>query len=87
MLIPPFRLSSPKSNTPIPLVFSSSPCPMGGGVLERPRERERDPKPSESLLTKWPERSKGNYSTMMHSSSKEDIITAQHMECKLCYGH
>lgn len=35
-------------------------------------ERERDPKPSESLLTKWPESSKSNYSTMMHSSSEED---------------
>lgn len=80
---PPSKYSSPKSNTPIPLIFSSSPCPMGGGVVER----ERDPKPSESLLTKWPERSKGNYSTMMHSSSKEDTITVQHMECKLCYGH
>jgi hypothetical protein len=42
---------------------------------------------SKSLLTKWPERSKGNYSTMMHSFSEEDSITVQHVECKLFHRH
>lgn len=42
---------------------------MGGGGVGG---GEGDPKPSESLLTKWSEKSKGNYSTTMHSSSGEN---------------
>lgn len=42
------------------------------------REKERDPKPSESLLTKWPESNNGNYSTAMHSFLKESVFTVQH---------
>lgn len=38
-------------------------------------ERERNPKPPESLLTKWPERSEGSYSTMMRSLSKSRYNT------------
>lgn len=36
-----------------------------------------DPKPSESLLTKWSVRSKGNYSTTLHSSSEDTVAPAE----------
>lgn len=73
----PFQILLSQVKSPSPLHILLPPCPMGGGVVV---VVEKDAKPSESLLTKWPKSSKGNYSTMMHSFSTEDTITVQHME-------